>query len=42
METTAAIPNIMDAINNSNLLPLALPSRQAIFNNQLNFALDVL
>ena len=34
METTAAIPKIIDAMKSSKRFPLALPSRQAIFRIQ--------
>jgi hypothetical protein len=40
METTAAIPKIMDAINSSNRALLAFASRQAILKSQALFKFD--
>ncbi len=42
METTAAIPKTIDAMNNKSLEKLALPSLQAIFKSQENFVLELL
>jgi len=42
MDTTAAIPRIIEAINNSNRTRLALASRQAILKSQDVFSLDEL
>jgi hypothetical protein len=41
MDTTAAMPKIMDAMNNSNRFMLALPSRHAIVNNHEMGVLDL-
>jgi hypothetical protein len=37
METTAAIPKIIEAINNKSLTLLALASRHAMVNSHLKF-----
>ena len=40
METTAAIPNTMEAIKSSNLALLAFASRQAILKSQAGLLFD--
>jgi hypothetical protein len=40
METTAAIPNTIDAVNNSKRIRLALASRHAILNSHGKSNLD--